>query len=202
MLIGRTEGNPLFLEESVRSLVETRVLVGEPGAYCLPSRSRTCRYPRLCRPCWPHALTASRRRRSNSCRRPPPLARMSLAAAPRPLSICPRTTANTAWPTYKPRNSFMRPPLSRAGLHFQARLDAGSGLQRRAAGAAQGYMGALHRPSKPCGSSVWRNTIIRWPIITDAVGTPPRRSATCNARHSKPSSARPMPRRSAPCAPP
>jgi predicted ATPase/DNA-binding winged helix-turn-helix (wHTH) protein/class 3 adenylate cyclase len=35
VLIGRTEGNPLFLEESVRSLVETRVLVGEPGAYCL-----------------------------------------------------------------------------------------------------------------------------------------------------------------------
>jgi tetratricopeptide (TPR) repeat protein len=34
-LIERTEGNPLFLEESVRSLVETRVLVGERGAYRL-----------------------------------------------------------------------------------------------------------------------------------------------------------------------
>ena len=30
-LIERTDGNPLFLEESVRTLVETRVLVGEPG---------------------------------------------------------------------------------------------------------------------------------------------------------------------------
>jgi class 3 adenylate cyclase/tetratricopeptide (TPR) repeat protein len=32
-LIERTEGNPFFLEESVRALVETQVLVGERGAY-------------------------------------------------------------------------------------------------------------------------------------------------------------------------
>jgi predicted ATPase len=31
-LIERTEGNPFFLEESVRTLVETGVLVGTPGA--------------------------------------------------------------------------------------------------------------------------------------------------------------------------
>jgi predicted ATPase len=35
LLITRTEGNPFFLEESVRTLVGTRVLVGEHGAYCL-----------------------------------------------------------------------------------------------------------------------------------------------------------------------
>jgi class 3 adenylate cyclase/tetratricopeptide (TPR) repeat protein len=35
LLIARTEGNPFFLEESVRTLVETRVLVGAPGAYRL-----------------------------------------------------------------------------------------------------------------------------------------------------------------------
>jgi class 3 adenylate cyclase/tetratricopeptide (TPR) repeat protein len=35
LLIERTEGNPLFLEESVRTLVETRAFVGEPGAYRL-----------------------------------------------------------------------------------------------------------------------------------------------------------------------
>jgi tetratricopeptide (TPR) repeat protein len=33
VLIERTEGNPFFLEESVRTLVETHVLVGERGAY-------------------------------------------------------------------------------------------------------------------------------------------------------------------------
>jgi class 3 adenylate cyclase/tetratricopeptide (TPR) repeat protein len=35
LLIARTEGNPFFLEESVRTLVETGVLVGESGAYRL-----------------------------------------------------------------------------------------------------------------------------------------------------------------------
>jgi class 3 adenylate cyclase/tetratricopeptide (TPR) repeat protein len=35
LLIERTEGNPFFLEESVRTLVETGVLVGAPGAYRL-----------------------------------------------------------------------------------------------------------------------------------------------------------------------
>jgi tetratricopeptide (TPR) repeat protein len=34
-LIARTEGNPFFLEESVRAVAETGVLVGEPGAYRL-----------------------------------------------------------------------------------------------------------------------------------------------------------------------
>ena len=34
-LIDRTQGNPFFLEESVRTLVETQGLVGTPGAYRL-----------------------------------------------------------------------------------------------------------------------------------------------------------------------
>jgi class 3 adenylate cyclase/tetratricopeptide (TPR) repeat protein len=35
LLIARTEGNPFFLEESVRTLVEIGILVGEAGAYRL-----------------------------------------------------------------------------------------------------------------------------------------------------------------------
>src|SRR5262249_28044568 len=35
LLIARTQGNPFFLEESVRTLVQTGVLVGERGAYRL-----------------------------------------------------------------------------------------------------------------------------------------------------------------------
>jgi class 3 adenylate cyclase/tetratricopeptide (TPR) repeat protein len=35
LLIARTEGNPFFLEESVRTLVEHGILVGAPGAYHL-----------------------------------------------------------------------------------------------------------------------------------------------------------------------
>ncbi len=44
-LIERTEGNPLFLEESIRSLVESGALVGEPGAYCLAQPIETLRMP-------------------------------------------------------------------------------------------------------------------------------------------------------------
>src|SRR5205823_2558113 len=33
LLIARTEGNPFFLEESLRTLVETGVLIGTPRAY-------------------------------------------------------------------------------------------------------------------------------------------------------------------------
>ncbi len=40
LLIARTQGNPFFLEESVRTLVETQVLVGERGAYRLAESTR------------------------------------------------------------------------------------------------------------------------------------------------------------------
>ncbi|MGH8072246.1 MAG: ATP-binding protein, partial [Candidatus Entotheonellia bacterium] len=45
LLIARTEGNPFFLEESVRTLVETGVLAGEPGAYRLAQRLPTIQVP-------------------------------------------------------------------------------------------------------------------------------------------------------------
>jgi predicted ATPase len=45
LLIERTEGNPFFLEESVRTLVETHVLVGEPGAYRLAQALPTIQVP-------------------------------------------------------------------------------------------------------------------------------------------------------------
>jgi class 3 adenylate cyclase/tetratricopeptide (TPR) repeat protein len=45
VLIERTEGNPFFLEESVRTLVETGVLVGEPGAYQLAQALPTIHVP-------------------------------------------------------------------------------------------------------------------------------------------------------------
>jgi len=44
-LIARTEGNPFFLEESVRTLVEAEVLVGAPGAYRLAQALPTIQVP-------------------------------------------------------------------------------------------------------------------------------------------------------------
>jgi len=45
LLIARTEGNPFFLEESVRTLVETGVLAGEPGAYRLAQPLQSIQVP-------------------------------------------------------------------------------------------------------------------------------------------------------------
>jgi class 3 adenylate cyclase/tetratricopeptide (TPR) repeat protein len=45
LLIERTEGNPFFLEESVRTLVETGVLVGERGTYRLGQALPTIQVP-------------------------------------------------------------------------------------------------------------------------------------------------------------
>jgi tetratricopeptide (TPR) repeat protein len=45
LLITRTEGNPFFLEESVRTLVETGVLVGAPGAYRVAQALPTIQVP-------------------------------------------------------------------------------------------------------------------------------------------------------------
>jgi class 3 adenylate cyclase/tetratricopeptide (TPR) repeat protein len=45
LLIARTEGNPFFLEESVRALVEAGLLVGEPGTYRLAQALPTIQGP-------------------------------------------------------------------------------------------------------------------------------------------------------------
>ena len=55
MLIDRTEGNPLFLEESIRGLVETKVLVGTRGAYRLAQAPETIDVPATV-----HAILAAR----------------------------------------------------------------------------------------------------------------------------------------------
>ena len=45
LLVTRTQGNPFFLEESVRELVETGLLIGEPGAYRLTRTIEEVRVP-------------------------------------------------------------------------------------------------------------------------------------------------------------
>ena len=45
LLIGRTEGNPFFLEESARTLIESQVLGGERGAYRLVQSLRNIQVP-------------------------------------------------------------------------------------------------------------------------------------------------------------
>jgi predicted ATPase len=45
LLIERTEGTPFYLEESVRTLVETKALAGERGAYHLARAPHTLQIP-------------------------------------------------------------------------------------------------------------------------------------------------------------
>jgi class 3 adenylate cyclase/predicted ATPase len=45
LLIARTEGNPFFIEESVRTLVETNILAGEQGAYNLVEAIESIQVP-------------------------------------------------------------------------------------------------------------------------------------------------------------
>jgi len=55
LLIERTEGNPFFLEECVRTLVETEALAGEPGAYRLTEPIHAIQIPASV-----HAVLAAR----------------------------------------------------------------------------------------------------------------------------------------------
>jgi predicted ATPase len=55
LLIEQTEGNPLFLEECVRSLVESNTVVGERGAYRLAADASRLRVPATV-----HAILAAR----------------------------------------------------------------------------------------------------------------------------------------------
>ena len=54
-MIERTEGNPFFLEESVRTLIETKVLLGERGKYHLAGSFEITRVPATV-----HAVLAAR----------------------------------------------------------------------------------------------------------------------------------------------
>ena len=69
LLIARTEGNPFFLEENVRTLVETGALVGERGAYRLVQDLTRFTCPPRCRRSWRRASTACPQTKSASCRR-------------------------------------------------------------------------------------------------------------------------------------
>ena len=45
LLIARTEGNPFFLEESIRTLIETKALIGERGAFHLAKGPQSLQIP-------------------------------------------------------------------------------------------------------------------------------------------------------------
>jgi predicted ATPase len=67
-LIERTDGNPLFLEECVRTLVETNVLQGSRQAFRLTVSLANIRMPATIQASWPRALTGSLPMTSACCK--------------------------------------------------------------------------------------------------------------------------------------
>jgi class 3 adenylate cyclase len=109
LLIARTQGNPFFLEESVRTLVETGVLVGDWGTYHLAPRSTPCRYQPQCKRCWLRASIGCHRR-TNVCSRPRrSLARRCPGPCCRPSLTRPTRRCTTAWRISRRQSSSMRP---------------------------------------------------------------------------------------------
>jgi class 3 adenylate cyclase len=101
LLIARTEGNPFFLEESVRTLVETGVLVGQPGAYRLDAPLPTIQVPATV-----HAVLAAR------IDRLPSLAWRCPWRCYRPLPTCPKRCCIVTWRTSRWPNFCTRPVSS------------------------------------------------------------------------------------------
>jgi class 3 adenylate cyclase len=114
LLIERTGGNPFFVEESVRTLVETGMLVGEPRAYRLAQALPTIQVPATVQ-----AVLAAR-----IDRLPPEEKRLLQTAAVigtevpwpllSPLRTCPKRRCTAAWRTCKPPNSCTKPAYSRS----------------------------------------------------------------------------------------
>ena len=69
LLIERTEGNPFFLEESVRALVETGSSLVHPAPIAWRRRSPVCRYRPRCRPYWRRVSTDCHLKKSASSRK-------------------------------------------------------------------------------------------------------------------------------------
>jgi class 3 adenylate cyclase len=139
LLITRTEGNPFFLEESVRTLVEAGVLIGTPGG--LPPDAGAADHSgpghSTGRPGGTHRPSATRGEASPPDRRRHRHRGLFAAVAGH------RRTARgrpASWAGAPPggRVSLRDAPLSRARVHLQARPDARGGLQQPSARAAAG----------------------------------------------------------------
>ena len=156
LLIARTEGNPFFLEESVRTLVETKVLAGERGAYRLTEAAPEHSGPGD-GPGGPGRSDRPPRRRGEA---PPPGGRghRQGCAICHPPGDRRGARARPAADARDPPGRRVSPrdaPLSRPRVHLQARPDPRGGVRQPAPGPAArpprpdrgGDRGALRRPA-------------------------------------------------------
>jgi predicted ATPase len=153
LLIARTEGNPFFLEESVRTLVESGVLVGERGAHRLAQALSGIQVPATVQ-----AVLAAR-----IDRLPPEEKRLLQTAAVigtevpfallRAIADLPEAALHRGLAHLQAAEFLYETRLfPRARIHLQACPDARSGLQQPSAGAAAGAARAHCRGPRGAGA--------------------------------------------------
>jgi class 3 adenylate cyclase len=112
LLVERTEANPLFLEESVRALVETAGLTGERGVYRLTRPIEQLKIPATVQTILAAASTASRPRPSACSRPPPSSARTCRCRCSWPAPTSRSTRYAPSSPASRLQNSSTRPDSS------------------------------------------------------------------------------------------
>ena len=165
-LLQRTEGNPFFLEESVQTLVETHVLVGDAGR--LPSGQTPAERPGASDgPGGPGRADGSAAATGET----PAADRRGHRHGG---ALCPRAGRGrvtrgrappVASPTCGPQSSCTRPPLPRSRLHLQARPHPRGGLRQSPSGAATGPPRPHRRGPRGARCDRWPNRSNAWPTM-------------------------------------
>ena len=181
LLIARTEGNPFFLEESVRTLVETGVLIGERGAYRLAQPVESLQVPATVQ-----AVLAARIDRLPPEEKQPPADRRgrrhgrALAAAAGHRRAARGGAASQSRAPAGGRVPVRDTALSRPRVHLQARPDPRGGLRQPPAGAAAGAPCPHCRgPGGASPGTGWPSRWNAWPTMPcgGRCGTRPWRTA-------------------------
>jgi class 3 adenylate cyclase len=139
LLIARTEGNPFFLEESVRTLAETGILVGERGAYRLEHALQNLQVPATVQ-----AVLAARIDRLQPEEKTPAPDRCRHWHGIAPATAAGHCRGTRGKPAAQPgaspghRISLRDVPIPRARVYLQALPHARGGLWEPPAGAAAG----------------------------------------------------------------
>ncbi len=188
LLVERTEGNPFFLEESVRTLVETGALAGERGAYRLtrPVETPAGAGHGAGDPGRAHRPAARPTRQAAAADRPRSSARTCPSRCSRPSPSCRRTNCARAGPPAGRRVPLRDAALSRSRVHLQARADPRGGLRR----ACSRSGGARCTPASSRRSSDSIPTVRR----AGRAAGPPRVPRRAVGEGGAPTAGRPAPR--------
>ena len=197
LLIRRTQGNPFFLEESVRTLVETKALAGDRGGFRLAPRG-------LRRPGAGHRAGRARRTHRPAARRgqAPPAGRRRHRhrRAAGPPAHDHRLAGGRAPPPSHPAAGLgvhlrdqLVPRASSTRSSTRSRTTSPTARSCRSGGA--GCTRASRRPSSTCTPTAWPSRWSGWPTMRCAARSGTRPSRICARRAPRRRGAPPIARR-------